>query len=155
MGWGSIVYLAAIAGIPTEQYESAQIDGASRMQQAWYVTLPSIMPIVMTMFILRIGGILNAGFDQIFNLYSAAVYDVADIIDTYSYRVGLIDQNFSYSSAIGLFKNVVGFALMMTVNQLNRLTKKAELRSGTHEKAHSLWYPGCHHDDGCRSALFR
>lgn len=124
MGWGSIVYLAAIAGIPMEQYESAEIDGASRLQRVWYITLPSILPIVMTMFILRIGGIMNAGFDQIFNLYNPAVYDVADIIDTYSYRVGLIDQNFSYSSAIGLFKNVVGFALMMLVNQLNRLFKK-------------------------------
>ena len=125
MGWGSIVYLAAIAGIPTEQYESAQIDGASRLQRAWYITLPSILPIVMTMFILRIGGILNAGFDQIFDLYSAAVYDVADIIDTYSYRVGLVDQNFSYSSAIGLFKNVVGFVLMISVNELNKATKRA------------------------------
>lgn len=124
MGWGSIVYLAAMAGIPTDQYESAEIDGASRLQRIWYITLPSILPVVMTMFILRIGNIMSAGFDQIFNLYSAAVYDVADIIDTYSYRVGLIDNNFSYSAAIGLFKNVLGFALMITVNQLTKTTNR-------------------------------
>ena len=124
MGWGSIVYLAAMAGIPMDQYESAEIDGASRFQRIWYSTLPSILPVVMTMFILRIGNIMSAGFDQIFNLYSAAVYDVADIIDTYSYRVGLIDNNFSYSAAIGLFKNVLGFALMIAVNQLTKTTNK-------------------------------
>ena len=124
MGWGSIVYLAAMAGIPMDQYESAEIDGASRFQRIWYITLPSILPVVMTMFILRIGNIMSAGFDQIFNLYSAAVYDVADIIDTYSYRVGLIDNNFSYSAAIGLFKNVLGFALMIAVNQLTKTTNK-------------------------------
>lgn len=126
MGWGSIVYLAAMAGIPMDQYESAEIDGASRFQRIWYITLPSILPVVMTMFILRIGNIMSAGFDQIFNLYSAAVYDVADIIDTYSYRVGLIDNNFSYSAAIGLFKNVLGFALMIAVNQLTKTTNKHE-----------------------------
>lgn len=121
MGWGSIVYLAAIAGISSDQYESAQIDGATRFQQMRYITLPSILPVVLTMFILRVGHIMNAGFDQIFNLYSAIVYDVADIIDTYSYRVGLIDNNFSYSSAIGLFKNVLGFVLMLAVNALTRI----------------------------------
>ena len=124
MGWGSIVYLAAMAGIPMDQYESAEIDGASRFQRIWYITLPSILPVVMTMFILRIGNIMSAGFDQIFNLYSADLYDVADIIDTYSYRVGLIDNNFSYSAAIGLFKNVLGFALMIAVNQLTKTTNK-------------------------------
>ena len=127
MGWGSIIYLAAIAGIPGEQYEAADIDGASRFQQAKYITLPSILPVVLTMFILRVGGIMNAGFDQIFNLYSPIVYDVADIIDTFSYRVGLIDRNFSYSTAIGLFKNVLGFVLMLSVNQLTKLSKKSSI----------------------------
>ncbi len=124
MGWGSIIYLAAIAGIPGEQYEAADIDGATRLQQARYITLPSILPVVLTMFILRVGGIMNAGFDQIFNLYSPIVYDVADIIDTFSYRVGLIDRNFSYSTAIGLFKNVLGFILMLSVNQLTKINRK-------------------------------
>ena len=95
MGWGSIVYLAAIAGVPAELYESAQMDGASRLQRMRYITFPSILPVVVTLFILRVGNIMNAGFDQIFNLYSPIVYDVADIIDTYSYRVGLLDNDFS------------------------------------------------------------
>ncbi len=120
MGWGSIVYLAAIAGVPAELYESAQMDGASRLQRMRYITFPSILPVVVTLFILRVGNIMNAGFDQIFNLYSPIVYDVADIIDTYSYRVGLLDNDFSYSTAIGLFKNVIGVALMLSVNQLSR-----------------------------------
>ena len=120
MGWGSIVYLAAIAGVPAELYESAQMEGASRLQRMRYITFPSILPVVVTLFILRVGNIMNAGFDQIFNLYSPIVYDVADIIDTYSYRVGLLDNDFSYSTAIGLFKNVIGVALMLSVNQLSR-----------------------------------
>ena len=120
MGWGSIVYLAAIAGVPAELYESAQMDGASRLQRMRHITFPSILPVVVTLFILRVGNIMNAGFDQIFNLYSPIVYDVADIIDTYSYRVGLLDNDFSYSTAIGLFKNVIGVALMLSVNQLSR-----------------------------------
>ena len=120
MGWGSIVYLAAIAGVPAELYESAQMDGASRLQRMRYITFPSILPVVVTLFILRVGNIMNAGFDQIFNLYSPIVYDVADIIDTYSYRVGLLDNDFSYSTAIGVFKNVIGVALMLSVNQLSR-----------------------------------
>jgi len=120
MGWGSIVYLAAIAGIPVELYESAKIDGASRLQCMFYITLPSIMYVVAIMFVLRTGNVLNAGFDQIFNLYSPIVYDVADIIDTYVYRVGLINIDFSYSTAIGLFKNVVGFTLLLVVNRVSR-----------------------------------
>ena len=120
MGWASIIYLAAIAGIPTELYESAQIDGASRFQRIAHITLPSIIPVVMVMFVLRTGKIMNAGFDQIFNLYSPIVYDVSDIIDTYVYRVGLVDLDFSYSTAIGLFKNVVGVVLMLTVNAVTQ-----------------------------------
>ena len=120
MGWASVVYIAAIAGIPLELYESAQIDGANRFQRIVYITLPSIIPVIMLMFVLRTGRIMNAGFDQIFNLYTPIVYDVADIIDTYVYRVGLIDLDFSYSTAIGLFKNVVGVVLMLTVNMITQ-----------------------------------
>lgn len=125
MGWGSIVYLAAIAGIPAELYESAQIDGATRIQRIRYITFPCITPVVLVMFIMRVGHIMNAGFDQVFNLYSPIVYDVADIIDTYAYRVGLLNQNFSYSTAIGLFKNVVGVLLMLLVNYLTGKTNQS------------------------------
>lgn len=120
MGWGSIVYLAAMSGIPSELYESAQIDGADRLQQIRYITFPSILPVVGVLFVLKTGNIMSAGFDQIFNLYSPVVYDVADIIDTYVYRVGLLNTDFSYSTAIGLFKNVVGLVLMFLVNQMTK-----------------------------------
>lgn len=118
VGWGSVVYLAAIAGIPSEQYESATMDGANRLQKMWYITLPSIMPTIIIMLILQTGSILNAGFDQIFNMYNDAVMSVADIIDTYVYREGLVNMNYSYSTAVSLFKNVIGFAMVLLTNFL-------------------------------------
>jgi putative aldouronate transport system permease protein len=120
VGWNSIIYLAAITGISKELYESADLDGAGKIQKIISITLPSIAPVILIMFILRLGGVLNAGFDQILNLYNPMVYGVADIIDTYVYRVGLMQMNFSYSTAIGLFKNVVGLLLVLTTNALTR-----------------------------------
>ena len=121
VGWGSIIYLAAIAGVDPQLYEAAIIDGAPKIRQIWHITLPSITPVIVILFILRIGDILDAGFDQIFNLYNPAVYDVADIIDTYVYRVGLVELNFSFSSAVGLFKNVVGLILVIIVNRVAKI----------------------------------
>lgn len=115
-GWGSIIYLAAISGISPELYESAMLDGASRLQRIWYITLPSIVPTITVMFILNTGSILNAGFDQIFNLYNEAVYSVADIIDTYVYRRGLAGMQYSFAAAVNLFKNVIGFAFVFITN---------------------------------------
>lgn len=120
VGWGSIVYLAAITGIDQAMYEASDIDGATRPQKVWYITLPSIMPVVVIMFILRIGNFLNAGFDEVLNMYNPSVYSVADIIDTYAYRVGLVDMNFSYSAAIGLFKNVIGMLLLVVANLVTK-----------------------------------
>jgi putative aldouronate transport system permease protein len=120
VGWGSVVYLAAIAGINVEQYESAIIDGAGRFQQALRITLPSLYPIMTIMFLLNLGQILNAGFDQIFNMYNPMVYNVADIIDTYVYRVGLINTDYSFATAVGLFKNIIGFTLVIIVNKLSK-----------------------------------
>lgn len=116
VGWGSVIYLAAIAGVDVQQYESARIDGANRWDIAVRITLPSIMPTIVTMFILRLGGILSAGFDQVFNLYSPVVYDVGDIIDTWVYRTGLIDAKYDFATAVGLFKSVVGMVLVITAN---------------------------------------
>lgn len=117
IGWSSIIYLAAIAGISTEQYEAAAIDGASRMQCMWYITLPSILGIISIQLILSIGGILNGGFDQVFNLYNSQLYETGDIIDTYAYRVGLEGKmEYSLSTAISLFKNVIGFVLVIGTN---------------------------------------
>ena len=118
VGWGTIVYLAAITSISPELYEAATIDGAGRFQKMLHITLPAIRPVVSIMFILNSGNLINAGFDQIYNLYNPAVYKVADILDTYVYRRGLIDMKYSFSAAAGIFKNVISFALVLTTNGL-------------------------------------
>ncbi|GJM72527.1 hypothetical protein HMSSN036_47430 [Paenibacillus macerans] len=116
IGYGSIIYLAALAGVGSEMYEAARIDGAGRFKQCLYITLPSLIPIISMMFILRLGNILDGGFDQIFNLYSPAVYGVSDIIDTYVYRIGLENFEYSFSTAVGLCKSVIGAALVVSAN---------------------------------------
>ena len=116
VGWGTVIYLAAMSGINPELYESAQIDGANRLQSALHVTIPSLAQVITILFILRLGDILDAGFDQIFVLYNPLVYEVADIIDTYVYRVGLQQRQLDFSAAVGLFKNVVGVILLVTAN---------------------------------------
>ena len=121
VGWGSIIFLAAISSVDQELYEAAIVDGAGKIRQAWSITIPSIIPVIIILFILQIGNILDAGFDQIFNLYNPAVYDVADIIDTYVYRIGLVDLNFSLSAAVGLFKNVIGLILVIIVNRIAKI----------------------------------
>jgi putative aldouronate transport system permease protein len=120
VGWGSIIYLAALSGIDPALYESATVDGANRFRMAVHITIPSLVPVMTILFILRLGHILNAGFDQIFNLYSPAVYEVADIIDTYVYRVGILDRQYGFTTAVGLFKNVVGFILVFGTNVVIR-----------------------------------
>lgn len=111
-GFGTIVYLAALTGIDPALYEASMIDGATRWQQTKHVTLPNIMPIVMLMAILSMGNILNAGFDQVFNLYSPQVYSTGDILDTMVYRLGLVDIQYGVATAVGLFKSVVSFTLL-------------------------------------------
>lgn len=111
-GFGAIIYLAAIVGINPSLYESAIVDGANRFKQAIYITLPCIMPTIILLATLSLGNILNAGFDQIFNLYNPAVYKTGDIIDTYVYRVGLANINYGVGSAIGLMKSVISFVLI-------------------------------------------
>ena len=120
VGWGSVIYLAAISSIDPTMYDVARIDGAGRIRQATSITLPSLLPVITILFILRLSGILNAGFDQIFNLYNELVYEVADIIDTYMYRVGILSQEFEFATAAGLFKNAVGVALIVLVNAVIR-----------------------------------
>lgn len=115
-GWGSVLYLAAIAGIDQEMYEAAKVDGANRLHNILYITLPTILPVICINLILNLSGILNAGFDQVFNMYSETVYDVADIIDTYVYRIGLKSMQYSLSTAVGLFKSVIGLVMITLVN---------------------------------------
>lgn len=112
-GFGMIVYLAAISNIDQSLYEAAAIDGANRWQQTLYITLPGIMPMIIVMATLSLGNVLNAGFDQIFNLYSPLTYSTGDIIDTYVYRQSLINGQYSFGTAVGLFKS--GISLLLTV----------------------------------------
>lgn len=106
-GYGAIVYLAAILGINSDLYEAAQIDGANRWQQTWHVTLPGMRMIIVLMLVLSLGNVLNAGFDQIFNLYSMAVYQSGDILDTFVYRLGVLQAQYGPATAVGLFKSLV------------------------------------------------
>ncbi|WP_449601180.1 ABC transporter permease [Paenibacillus sp. Marseille-Q9583] len=108
-GFGTIVYLAALTGINPSLYEAAEIDGAGRFKQTLHVTLPGMLPIIVLMFTLSIGNVLNAGFDQIFNLYSPPVYESADIIDTFVYRMGIEQAQFGFATAVGLLKSVISF----------------------------------------------
>ena len=116
MGWSAIIYIAAITAIDPNLYEAARVDGAKKLQEIWHITLPGIRSTILTLFILEIGKLLSSNFDQIFNLYSPAVYDVADVLDTYTYRQGLESFNFSYATAAGFFQNGIGFVLVIISN---------------------------------------
>jgi len=118
VGWGTIVYLSAISGVDPTLYEAATVDGASRFRQVWHITLPAIRSVVVVLLILNLSNILNAGFDQVFLLYNPLVYEVGDIIDTYVYRKGLVDSNYSLASAAGLFKNGIAMILIVTTNSI-------------------------------------
>jgi putative aldouronate transport system permease protein len=111
-GWGSIVYLAAILGINPALYEAAVIDGANRWKQTWHISLPGMLPVIVLMATLSLGKVLNAGFDQVFNLYSPLTYASGDIIDTLVYRIGLVDAQFSVGAAIGVFKSAISLVLV-------------------------------------------
>lgn len=116
-GYGTIVYLAAVTGIDPGLYEAAKIDGANRWQQIWHVTLPGIRIVIVLMTVLSLGNVLNAGFDQIFNLYSPPVYASGDILDTFVYRIGLLDAQFGVATAVGLFKSIISF-LFVSISYL-------------------------------------
>ncbi len=120
IGWDSILYIAAINNIALELYDAATVDGASRWQQAFKITLPSILPTIITVFILNLGFFMNAGFDQVFNMMNDAVINHVDIIDTYVYRIGLGKGNYSLGTAAGLFKGVIGLFLILSTDKLSR-----------------------------------
>jgi len=125
VGWGTIIYLAALTGVDESLYEAAYIDGASRWKQVWHISIPSIMGTVTTVLILNLGTILNAGFDQIYNMYNATVYETSDILDTYSLRL-LQDGRYELGTALGLFKSVVCLILVLTTNWIVKLVSKDE-----------------------------
>ena len=123
IGFNSIVFFFALAGVDMQQYESAKIDGANRLQQMWHVTLPGIAPTIIIMLILRCGSIMNVNFEKVLLLYSPSTYETADVISTYVYRVGIIKQKIGYSTAVGLFNSVASLILVLSSNWLsNKLT---------------------------------
>ncbi len=122
VGWSTIVYLAALTGVDQELYEAAAIDGAKKMQQLWYITVPSIMSTIVLMLVMRVGSVMDAGFGQILVMYNATVYKVSDIIQTYVYRIGLGKMDFSLGTAVGLFNSLVGLILVLSTNAFSRAT---------------------------------
>lgn len=127
IGWNSIIYLAALAGINQELYEAAKIDGAGRWRQTFHITIPGILPTVMIMLILRMGGIMNVGHEKIILLYNPVTYETADVISSYVYRKGIKEANFSYSTAVGLFNSVINFAFLIGSNKLSKKFNETSL----------------------------
>ncbi|MFD0959104.1 ABC transporter permease [Paenibacillus chungangensis] len=117
-GWGTIVFLAALAGVNTELYEAATVDGASRWRRIWHITLPAIRSTVVILLILRLGTVLDNGFEQIFLMLNPYVREVGEVLDTYVYYKGILQSDFSFATAVGLFKSVVGLILVITANKL-------------------------------------
>lgn len=117
-GWGTIVFLAAMASVDTQLYEAARMDGAGRLRQIWHITLPAIRSVIIVLLILRLGDIMEVGFEQIFLMYNGAVSEVAEVFDTYVYRTGIEQGDFSYSTAVGLFKSVIGLVLVVVANRV-------------------------------------
>ncbi|NOU93826.1 ABC transporter permease subunit [Paenibacillus sp. LMG 31456] len=120
LGWGAIIYLAAMTGIDPTLYEAARVDGASRVRMIWHITLPGIRNVIVLLLILKLGHIMDAGFDQIYILYNIQVYQVADILDTWVFRTGLQQLNFSLGAAVGLFKSAIGLFLVLGSNHLSK-----------------------------------
>lgn len=120
VGWQSVIYLAAITGVNPELYDVAEIDGAGRLRKIWSITMPAIIPIIIIMFIFASGSIINDDFDQIYNLLNAKVLSVGEVISTYTYREGLQQMNYSYATAVGLFKNIIALILVTSTNFLAR-----------------------------------
>ncbi|WP_409343167.1 ABC transporter permease [Paenibacillus sp. MBLB4367] len=120
-GWNTIIYMAALAGVNPQLYEAAVMDGANRWHRIWHITLPCIRSTIVILLLLRIGSMMEAGFEQIFVLYHTGVYSVSDIIDTYVYRIGLTEGRFSLAAAVGLFKSAINFVLLIVANKLARM----------------------------------
>lgn len=127
VGWGSIVYLAALTGIDMELYEAARVDGAGRWKQTIHITIPSIMPTIITMLIMRMGQIMGIGHEKIILLYNEGIYEKADVISTYVYRMGIMNRQYSFSAAVGLFNSVVNFILVIAANQISKKLSETSL----------------------------
>lgn len=127
VGWGSIVYLAALSGVNTELYEAAYIDGANRVQRIRHVSVPGIVPVITILMILRVGRIVDTNFEKVYLMYSPLIYETADVIETYVYRRGIINRDFSYATAVGLLNSVVAFLFIFGANSLSRRLSNTSL----------------------------
>lgn len=127
MGWSSIIYIAAIAGVDTQLYEAAALDGAGRWQRIWHVTLPTIKPTIVLLLIMQVGKMMSVGYEKIIQLYNPAIYETADVISTYVYRKGLLDSDWSYSTAVNLFNSVINFILVILANQVSKKVTETSL----------------------------
>ena len=126
-GWGTIIYLAAISGIDDQLYEAAIVDGANRFRRIWHITLPGIVATIVVLLILRLGRILNNGFEQIFLLYNSLTRNVADVFETYAYRTGLQEGRFAFSTAVNMFKSIIGLILILVTNSIARRLRETAL----------------------------
>lgn len=127
LGWDSIIYIAALAGIDQTLYEAAQIDGAGRWKQMLHVTLPGIASTIVILLVLKIGNLMGVGYEKIMLLYNSTIYSKADVISTYVYRRGLIDTEYSYSAAVGMFNSIINFVLLVTANYISKKTTETGL----------------------------
>ncbi len=126
-GWGSIIYLAAIAGINPQLYEAAEMDGARRLHKILYITLPALMPTIIILLILNVGQLMDVGFEKVILLYNPTTYETADIISTYVYRKGIINAEFSFAAAVGLFNNLINLVLLLAANTISRKVTDSSL----------------------------
>ena len=127
VGWGSIIYLAAIANVDPALYEAAVVDGANRWRQMLHITLPGIMPMIVTLLILRIGMMMSVGYEKTILLYNPSTYDTADVISSYVYRKGVLGMDYGFSAAVGLFNSVINFAFLFAANRLSRRANQMSL----------------------------
>ena len=127
MGWGAIIYMAALAGIDPALYEAATVDGASRMQKIAHISVPSILPTIVILLILRIGNILNVAFQKILLMQNGLNMESSDVISTYVYRVGILEGSYSFSAAVGLFRALLNMAMLLAANQMAKRLRQTAL----------------------------
>jgi putative aldouronate transport system permease protein len=127
VGYGTILYLSALSGVDKQLLDAAAIDGCNRFRRVWHVTLPAISPTIIIMLILRVGSMMNVGFEKIILLYNPSLYETADVISSFVYRYGLLEGNFGYSTAVGLFNSVINFALLILVNHISKRVSEISL----------------------------
>lgn len=127
IGWNSIIYIAAIASVDTQLYEAADMDGAGRWKKIWHITLPCIKPTIIILFIMQVGKMMSVGYEKIILLYNPAIYETADVISSYVYRKGLLDTDWSYSTAVNLFNSIINFALVIMANRISKKASETSL----------------------------